>query len=88
MSRKKCFLQVRISHALRFISICDLFENSSTYIKKITTGDYVCYSWESAFNVRLERNITGPEEFNSTKIYITNYETSYILLKWVYADFF
>jgi hypothetical protein len=28
MSRNKCFFQVRISHILRFISICDLFTDS------------------------------------------------------------
>jgi hypothetical protein len=32
MSRNKCFSQVRISHVLRFISICDLFTDSSSYI--------------------------------------------------------
>jgi hypothetical protein len=31
MSRNKCFLQVRISHVLRFISICDLFTDSPSY---------------------------------------------------------
>jgi hypothetical protein len=33
MSRNKCFFQVRMSHVLRFISICDLFTNSSSYIQ-------------------------------------------------------
>jgi hypothetical protein len=28
MSRNKCFLQVRISYVLRFISICDIFTDS------------------------------------------------------------
>jgi hypothetical protein len=28
MSRNKCFSQIRISHVLRFISICDLFTDS------------------------------------------------------------
>jgi hypothetical protein len=32
MSRKKCFFQVRISHVLRFIYICDLFTHSPSYI--------------------------------------------------------
>jgi hypothetical protein len=30
-SRNKCFFQVRISHVLRFISICVLFSDSSSY---------------------------------------------------------
>jgi hypothetical protein len=32
MSRNKCFLHVRISHVLRFISICDLFTDSPSYL--------------------------------------------------------
>jgi hypothetical protein len=32
MSRNKCFFQIRISHVLRFISICDLFTDSLSYI--------------------------------------------------------
>jgi hypothetical protein len=35
MSRNKCFLQVRISHVLRFISICDLFTDSPSYFAVI-----------------------------------------------------
>jgi hypothetical protein len=33
MSRNKCFSQVQISHVWRFISICDLFGASSSYIQ-------------------------------------------------------
>jgi hypothetical protein len=33
MSRNKCFLQVRISHLLRFIFICDLFTDSPSYLR-------------------------------------------------------
>jgi hypothetical protein len=32
MSRNKCFYQVRISHLLRFISICDLITDSPSYV--------------------------------------------------------
>jgi hypothetical protein len=32
MSRNKCFCQVQISHVLRFISICDLLTDFSSYI--------------------------------------------------------
>jgi hypothetical protein len=32
MSRNKCFFQVRILHVLSFISICDLFTDSPSYI--------------------------------------------------------
>jgi outer membrane lipoprotein-sorting protein len=32
MSRNKCLFQVRISHVLRFTSICDLFTDSPLYI--------------------------------------------------------
>jgi hypothetical protein len=31
MSRSKCSFQVRMSHVLRFISICDLFTDSPSY---------------------------------------------------------
>jgi hypothetical protein len=31
MSRNKCFFQVRISHVLRFIFICDLLTDSPSY---------------------------------------------------------
>jgi hypothetical protein len=31
MSGNKCFLKVRISHVLRFISICDLFTDCPSY---------------------------------------------------------
>jgi hypothetical protein len=32
MSRNKCIFQVRISHVLRFISICGLFTDSPSHI--------------------------------------------------------
>jgi hypothetical protein len=32
MSRNKCFSQVRITHVLRFVSVCDLFTVSSSYL--------------------------------------------------------
>jgi hypothetical protein len=31
MPRNKCFVHVRISHILRFISICDIFSDPSSY---------------------------------------------------------
>jgi hypothetical protein len=34
MSRNKYFSQVRISHVLRFVSICDLFTGSPSYINE------------------------------------------------------
>jgi hypothetical protein len=34
MSRNECFFQVQISHILRFISICDLFTDSPSYIHR------------------------------------------------------
>jgi hypothetical protein len=33
MSRNKCFFQVRISHVLRFVSICDLLTDSHSYTR-------------------------------------------------------
>jgi hypothetical protein len=33
MSRNKCFSQVRITHVLRFIPICDLFTDSPSCIR-------------------------------------------------------
>jgi hypothetical protein len=42
MSRNKCFLfQVRISHDLRFISICDVFTDSPLYISPIPCNSIV-----------------------------------------------
>jgi hypothetical protein len=35
MSRNKCFSQVRISHILRFISICDLLTDSPSYLRNL-----------------------------------------------------
>jgi hypothetical protein len=35
MSKNKCFLHVRISHVLRFVSICDLFTDSLLYANGI-----------------------------------------------------
>jgi hypothetical protein len=35
MSRNKCFVQVRISNILYFISICDIFTDSSSYMISI-----------------------------------------------------
>jgi hypothetical protein len=36
ISTNKCFLQVRISHFLRFISICDLFTDFPSYIATVS----------------------------------------------------
>jgi hypothetical protein len=47
MSRNICFLQFRISHALRFISICDLFTDSLvsfSYSFELYTRNLVWYS--------------------------------------------
>jgi hypothetical protein len=40
MSRNKWFLQVRISHVLHFISICDPFTDSSSYLYWATTASF------------------------------------------------
>jgi hypothetical protein len=37
MSRNKCFPNVRISHVLHFMSICDLFTDSPLCISDILT---------------------------------------------------
>jgi hypothetical protein len=41
MSRNKCFFQVQISHILCFISICDLFTDSPSYLLS-NSGDGAC----------------------------------------------
>jgi hypothetical protein len=38
--RNKCFLQDQISHALRFLSICDIFTESPSYFH---TQYKICY---------------------------------------------
>jgi hypothetical protein len=47
MSRNKCSLEVRISHDLRFISICDLFTDSPLYINCNLSGFLECRTKES-----------------------------------------
>jgi hypothetical protein len=49
MSRNGYFFQVRISHVLRFISICDLFTDSPSYVtmwwrilKDVSNTVYIC----------------------------------------------
>jgi hypothetical protein len=49
MSRNKYFFQVRISHVLLFISICDLFTDSPSYVQILVKIRQNKNNWQSTW---------------------------------------
>jgi hypothetical protein len=66
MSRNKCFFQVRVSHVLRFMSICDLFTDSPSYFS-IRSGD-----WTAQFARNFRRNSACTKPIKSNEAFDYN----------------